>query len=685
MHKAVTRGYRVLIVAPWQQDAQSLAKVLGPENYDISILPNLTALSEHVDEETGVVILTHEALEYRSEALQRALRRQPTWSDIPFVVLRSVRPGNSPLTVPLPVEVINHIELERPVGSASLVSAVATAMRARQKQFEVRDRIAELAASRKALADSEAELRLITDALPVLIAFVDTDLRYRFVNRAYKTWFGIAPASMLGKTVQEVSGQEHWDACGEAIREALAGTPTHVEWKYPRPEGGWREAEIRYLPRFQENGRVDGLHLLAADITERKASLEAARQAAVTLERKVAERTAALQTEMQARLESDTALRQAQKMEAVGQLTGGIAHDFNNMLTSILGALDVIKLRMHDGRTTNLDRMIRAASDSAHRAAALTQRLLAFSRRQSLDPKSTDINALVQSMHMLLSQTLGERILIELELAESLDRAMVDVNQLESALLNLCINARDAMPDGGRLRIATRNASCIPLLREDEVINPHGYLVLEVTDTGVGMEAGVKERVFEPFFTTKPLGQGTGLGLSMIYGFMQQSKGHIDIQSAPGEGTTISLYLPVAPLEGVADSSHEVSLLPKGDGQQILVVEDDDQVRFLVSYLLEELGYTVTTARDATSAMPHLSASGHIDLLISDVGLPGMNGRQFAEMVREGHPSIPVLFMTGYAESAAIQSEFLGDNMTIIAKPFALDDFGRAVREALSS
>jgi signal transduction histidine kinase len=238
----------------------------------------------------------------------------------------------------------------------------------------------------------------------------------------------------------------------------------------------------------------------------------------------------------------------------------------------------------------NLDRMIRAAFDSASRAAGLTQRLLAFSRRQSLDPKPVDLNALVQSMHLLLSQTLGERIQVKVDLAPSLDKAMVDVNQLESALLNLSINARDAMPDGGQLRIVTRHAATAPYAREGFTADPSGYVVLEVTDTGVGMEPGVKERVFEPFFTTKPLGQGTGLGLSMIYGFVEQSKGCIDLQSTLGKGTTVALYLPVAPPEHDAADVLPGTQLPKGQGQQILVVEDDDQVRFLVSYLLEELG-----------------------------------------------------------------------------------------------
>ncbi|PXV55859.1 PAS/PAC sensor hybrid histidine kinase [Dyella jiangningensis] len=680
MPNRAERGQWVQIVAPWQRDAANLADVVSREGYRTSVYPNLAALAEHVGSETGVVILTQEALDNGTDALQVALERQPAWSDIPFVVLHSTSYGRDTAVAPLPHAVLNRIELERPIGAASLLSAVGTAMRSRQKQFEVRDRMDELAASQKALAESEAELRRITDALPVLIAFVDTDFRYRFANKAYHTWFGIDPKDMLGKTVEQVFGSERWEVRKEAMQQAMAGHAIRVELPWPHANGKRRVAEFRYIPRFQPDGRIDGVHLFASDITERKEALEAISQAAVRLEQKVAERTAELRAQMQARSESEAALRQAQKMEAVGQLTGGIAHDFNNMLTSIIGALDVVGMRVNDERTA---RIVRAATESAGRAAALTQRLLAFSRRQSLDPKPVEINELIQSMHMLLVQTVGERITMQTSLAEGLGKALVDANQLESAVLNLCINARDAMPDGGRLRIATRHAPTMPFQRKGEAPHALGYVVVEVSDNGVGMDPAIRERVFEPFFTTKPLGQGTGLGLSMIYGFMQQSKGFVDLQSTPGGGTTISLYLPVAPPEQAVATAQEDATTPPGHGQLILLVEDDDQVRLLVSYLLEELGYAVVTAVDATAAMSHVASLGHLDLLISDVGLPGMNGRQLAELIREEHPSVPVLFMTGYAENAAVRSEFLGPNMSIIAKPFALDDFGRVVRRVL--
>ena len=682
MHDACARGDRVQVVAPWQRDGESLAEVLGRNGYRVLLYPDLPALADHIGDETGVVVLTQEALRHGTQALEKSLAAQPAWSDIPFIVLHSAAHRGDGRASPLPPAVINRIELERPLGATSLLSAVAAAMRSRGRQFEIKDRMEELADSRKALADSEAELRRITDSLPVLIAFIDQDYRYRFANEAYRAWFGIDPADMLGKTVRQVFGEAEWQARSEAIRRALAGTPSQVEYAWPLRDGRRREAEFRYLPRRHEDGHIDGVHLFATDITERKEALQAVSQAATRLEQTVAERTAELRAEMQARLDSEAALRQAQKMEAVGQLTGGIAHDFNNMLTSIIGALDLVDMRIKDER---IGRVVRAATESANRAAALTQRLLAFSRRQSLDPKPVDVNALIQSMHMLLSQTLGERIQIKVELATPLVEALVDVNQLESAILNLCINARDAMPDGGRLRIATRHAASAPFARDDIEPCAHGYVVVEVADNGVGMDDAVRERVFEPFFTTKPIGQGTGLGLSMIYGFMQQSKGFIDLQSTPGRGTTLSLYLPVAPAVEDDGAAPPATTTPKGEGQLVLLVEDDEQVRLLVSLLLEELGYTVVAAGDATAALAHISSLDHIDLLVSDVGLPGMNGRQLAERFRQDHPSTPVLFMTGYAEDAAVRSEFLGPNMAMIAKPFALDDFGQAVRSALAS
>lgn len=416
-----------------------------------------------------------------------------------------------------------------------------------------------------------------------------------------------------------------------------------------------------------------GLAAQAAIAIDNARLIAATRRANQTLEQKVAERTAELQSEMASREQAESALRQSQKMEAVGQLTGGIAHDFNNMLTGVIGSLDLMKRRLEGGRTDNLMRYMDAASTSAQRAAALTARLLAFSRRQSLDPRPVDVNRLTGSLDTLLARSINENIRLSIVPAAGSPYAMVDANQLESALLNLAINARDAMPDGGTLtvEVSTVDLDVVQVSAKPDV-NAGSYVVIAVSDTGVGMQPDVIERAFEPFFTTKPIGQGTGLGLSMVYGFVRQSGGQVQIHSEPGQGTCVKILLPAA---DPADLPAPVSASParEGRGQTVLVVEDDTAVRLLVREVLEELGYVSLEAGDATQALPILRSGQAIDLMVSDVGLPGMNGRQLAEIAREHRPHLPILFITGYAENATIRAGFLGTNMGMITKPFALD------------
>jgi len=386
--------------------------------------------------------------------------------------------------------------------------------------------------------------------------------------------------------------------------------------------------------------------------------------------------------------ETEAQLRQAQKMEAVGQLTGGIAHDFNNMLTGIIGALGVIRQRISVNRLDDLDRFIDAGLTSAQRAASLTHRLLAFSRRQSLDRQNVDVGGLVRSMEDLLRRTLGEQI--ELAIAADLEAppALTDVNQLESAVLNLVINARDAMAEGGKLTIETET---IVFTEADvsmryEGLKPGHYMVLAVSDTGIGMSKETIEKAFDPFFTTKPIGQGTGLGLSMIYGFAQQSGGLVRIYSEVGLGTTVKLFLPVGdgPAEHPQAQAPE-GVQPLGDGETILVVEDDDSVRLLVVDVLTELGYHVIEAIDGNSAIPILENGKRIDMLITDVGLPGLNGRQIAEIAIKARPQLKILFITGYAATAASRAEFLAPGMEMITKPFAIDVLAQKIQEMLPS
>jgi PAS domain S-box-containing protein len=381
---------------------------------------------------------------------------------------------------------------------------------------------------------------------------------------------------------------------------------------------------------------------------------------------------------------TEEALRQSQKMEAIGQLTAGIAHDFNNMLTGVIGGLDIIRRRIADGRTDGLDRFLEAATGSAQRAAALTHRLLAFSRRQSLDTRPLDVNELVGSMEDLLARSIGERMRLAMRLATNLPLAKADANQLESALLNLAINARDAMPEGGILTIETAVADLdARYASRHDGLKPGRYVMVAVSDTGVGMPPEVLAKAYDPFFTTKPAGEGTGLGLSMVHGFVNQTGGHIRIHSEPGRGTSVKLYLPVAePAErATAEASDET---PLGSGETVLVVEDDPSVRMLVLEVLHELGYRAREAADAKEAMPILTSDQRIDLMVSDVGLPGINGRQLAVMARHHRPELKVLFMTGYAESAAVRSGFLEPGMEMIVKPFALDALANKIRDAVA-
>lgn len=673
----------VHIVAPFGRDAHSIASVLNAAGLRTTIHDSLSWLVEALDGDVGAVVVTEEAVAKGAGVLLEPLARQPSWSDIPFILLRSPRTKKRPLADPDLQLALNIVELDRPLGSSSLLSSVRSALRARDKQFLVRDQMRALADSRAALERSDAELRLVADAMPVLIAFIDRDLQYRFANKAYESWFERPVSEVIGKRVPEVFGEEIWATRRPMIERAMAGEHIMFEVNWPFSDGRRRDSEIRYSPRFNADGEPDGFHVFVTDITASKLALETSQQHASDLEAMVAERTAELERQMAAREASEAALRQSQKMDAIGQLTGGIAHDFNNMLTGILSSLDIVRMRLEMGRMDGLERFLDAATASSQRAAALTQRLLAFSRRQSLDSRTVDLNELVGSTQHLLRSTLGETIRIRTALSDTPLRANLDSNQFESALLNLAINARDAMPDGGELTLRTAHVD----VEEGEMLAvPAGeYALVAVSDSGTGMPPEVVERIFEPFFTTKPIGKGTGLGMSMIYGFMQQSGGHITVDSTPGQGTTVSLFMPVvhdAATEKEAANAQPVSL---GAGQSILVVEDDAQVRMLVTVVLEDLGYTAEVVEDADGAIPILASAKKIDLLITDVGLPGLNGRQLAEIARQSRPALPVLFMTGYAEKAQERSAFLDNGMAMIAKPFLLDAFSEAVRRSMAT
>ena len=473
---------------------------------------------------------------------------------------------------------------------------------------------------------------------------------------------------------------------------------------HDRPPFGVLQIDSRVPREFTESDTLflrSYANLLAAAVDRIRVTNEGRNkeeQLRLMLQETVATRTREL-TEANDRLKAEAeergrveeALRQSLKMEAVGQLTGGLAHDFNNLLSGISGSLQLMNMRVSQGRTAEIGRYMDAAMTSVERAAALTHRLLAFSRRQTLDPKPTDVNRLIEGLRDMFSRTVGPGVKIETSLAPELWSTLCDPNQLENALLNLVINARDAMPDGGHITIETSNCVLADSrgLQIDSLSGrvPNGeYIALFVVDTGSGMPPSVIERAFDPFFTTKPIGQGTGLGLSMIYGFVQQSGGHVLLRSAEGHGATVAIYLPrylgaemgVEAIEGVAH-------IPQAEaGVAVLLVEDEPAVRMVMADVLRDNGYTVLEADTGYNALSQIRSPARIDLLLSDVGLPGgMNGRQLADAAREHRPQLKVLFVTGYDEQAALGSGLMAQGMAILTKPFNISSFSAKVQDLM--
>jgi signal transduction histidine kinase/ActR/RegA family two-component response regulator len=427
------------------------------------------------------------------------------------------------------------------------------------------------------------------------------------------------------------------------------------------------------------DGIVSGIFCSGSDVTERVQAEDALRRLTATLEEQVEARTQELQ-------QAEAALRQSQKMEAIGQLTGGIAHDFNNLILGVTGSLGLAERRLAQGRSDDIGRFIDLATTSAKRAASLTHRLLAFSRRQPLDPRPVRVNALVASTEDLLRRSIGESIELDLVLAEESWLTVCDPHQLENAILNLAINARDAMPEGGKLTIETGNAQIdAALAAKHPDLRPGQYMCLSVTDTGIGMSPDVIARAFDPFFTTKPIGQGTGLGLSMIYGFVRQSGGDVQIESDVDQGTTVKLYLPRSQVE-IEDEEAlaERDDVPSAEDEAVvLVVEDEPDVRAVVIETLHELGYRTLEAADGRSGLGVLQSSARVDLLVSDIGLPGMSGRQMVDAARQTRPDLKVLFITGYAAEAT-SGRFLQRGMALMTKPFDIDALALRVRDMIN-
>ncbi len=534
-----------------------------------------------------------------------------------------------------------------PLGVIAIVVETSSKIQAERSLLVAVDALAALNADlERRVADRTAERDRVWRNSRDLLVVIGADGIFRAINPAWTTILGHKPMDVVGRSFLDFIWPDDAFVTQARLEEAVTEADlTSFENRFMHKDGS---------PRWISwHTSVEGelVYAYGRDITAEKAQ-QAALQAA------------------------EDQLRQSQKMEAVGQLTGGLAHDFNNLLTAIGGSLERLQLRISQGRTGELDRYIKAARNGAERAAALTHRLLAFSRRQTLDPRPTDINALVADMVDLIRRTVGPMVAVDVAPQRDVWATMVDTNQLESALLNLSINARDAMPDGGRLTIETSHCELSSSAAAAHGLPAGQYIVLAVRDTGSGMAPDIVARAFDPFFTTKPIGLGTGLGLSMIYGFVRQSGGQARIESIPGEGTTVRLYFPRhfgnAAFAAVPERAGETKRAR--EGETVLVVDDEPVVRMLVMEVLEDLGYAAVEAGDGAAGLAVLQTGRRIDLLVTDVGLPGgMNGRQVADAARTLRPELKVLFITGYAENALVSDGQLETGMYVMTKPFAME------------
>jgi len=589
--------------------------------------------------------------EERKTLYEQVASSAATGSDFD-IEFRIIRPDHTFGWVQMRAQVVRDAE-----GGAVRIAGISLDNTARKRVEEELQRLNATLEAR--VIERTAERDRAWNKSQDLLCVVGLDGVFRTVNPAWTTVLGWQPEEIADRHYLDFIHADDRAASEVAHARATQGYLPTYECRLLHKEGGFRW--IAWVAAPEENMvYASGRHVTA----EKEAASALAR--------------------------AEELLRQSQKMEAVGHLTGGIAHDFNNLLGSISGSLELLQRRVDSGRTENLQRYTSAAITAAQRAASLTQRLLAFARRQPLDPKRVEVNRLVADMEDLLRRTLGPAVEMEMILAGGLWSTLCDPNQLESAILNLAINARDAMPDGGRLTIETSNAYLDDAYARSQggEVRPGQYVAVSVTDTGTGMSPDIIAKVFDPFFTTKPIGQGTGLGLSMLYGFVKQSDGHVRIYSEVGNGTTFRLYLPrkrgVTQEDAKDEANRKEAPAFAEPGETVLVVDDEPSLRMLVMETLQELGYAAIEACDGPSALQILQSDARVDLLVTDVGLPGLNGRQVADAARVFRPNLLVLFITGYAHNAAIGSgAALEPGMEIITKPFALDALASKARDMI--
>ena len=646
---------RAVILAPIGRDASVAAALILEAGYHANVCGDLAALVHEIEAGAGLAVIADEAIKTADlRGLMTWLNAQPSWSDFPFVLLthQGGGPERNPDAARLGRVLGNVTFIERPFHPTTLVSIVGSAVRGRRRQYQTRAILADLTESESLLqtALNAGHLGALELHLP------EFELEASDTCRAF---FGRRPGEPF--SYQDLLAAVHPDDRVRRLevldRTIKTGADYSIEYRNIWPDGSQHWVDVRARAVRRPDGSIKSLVGVSSDITARKvaeierenllAQLAAERTAlaelTATLEQRVEQRTTDLMKEVAARERAQEQLRQAQKMETIGQLTGGVAHDFNNLLMAVMGNLDLLRKRLPDD--PRLHRLINGALQGAERGASLTQRLLAFARQQDLRAVPVDLRVLIQGMSDLLERSLGPRVALRLEVPEGLPPARVDANQLELAVLNLAINARDAMPDGGSIEIKV----CEYQASGDPALKSGSYLKLSVIDTGKGMTPDIVKRAIEPFFSSKPLGKGTGLGLSMVHGLAVQLGGALQLTSAVAKGTTATLVLPIATSAPEAQSpvlkSHKVNR-----SAVILFVDDDPLIAMSTTEMLEDLGHHVIGASSGLHALDIIRSEQPIDLMMTDHVMPGMTGIELAAASRRVRPSLPILLATGYAE-----------------------------------
>jgi len=646
---------RAVILAPTGRDAAVAAALISEAGHDANVCDDLPALQREVEAGAGLAVIADEAIKTADlRGLVRWLNNQASWSDFPIVLLtrQGGGPERNPDAVRLGQLLGNVTFLERPFHPTTLVSMVASAVRARRRQYQTRAILQDLTESEDLLqtALNAGHLGALELHLP------EFELE---ASNTCKAYFGRRPDEPF--TYQDLLDSVHPDDRARrlaVVEEALStGKDYKIEYRNIWPDGSQHWVDVRARAVRRPDGSIKSLVGVCSDITARKtdeierenlltqlaAERTALAELTATLEQRVEQRTADLMKEVAAREKVQEQLRHAQKMETIGQLTGGVAHDFNNLLMAVMGNLDLLRKRLPED--PRLHRLVDGALQGAERGASLTQRLLAFARQQDLRAVPIDLRALIQGMSNLLERSLGPRISLRLDLPEGLPPARIDANQLELAILNLAINARDAMPDGGTIEIKVSEHQA----KKDPALQPGTYLKVSVIDTGSGMTPDILKRAIEPFFSSKPLGKGTGLGLSMVHGLVVQLGGTLQLSSAVGKGTTATMVLPVATSMPKAESPALPAQKVKRSAV-ILFVDDDPLIALSTTEMLEDLGHRVIGASSGRHALDILKSEQPLDLMMTDHVMPGMTGLELAAASREVRPALPVLLATGYAE-----------------------------------